>query len=72
MYRRIRNLREDSDISQERVAVLLNVSQATYSRYENGTLQMPLDSLIKLALFYNTSTDYLLNLTSVKKPYPRN
>ncbi|HJE96008.1 MAG TPA: helix-turn-helix domain-containing protein [Ligilactobacillus acidipiscis] len=72
MYRRIRNLREDSDISQERVAILLNVSQATYSRYENGTLQMPLDSLIKLALFYNTSTDYLLNLTSVKKPYPRN
>lgn len=72
MYRRIRNLREDSDISQERVAILLNVSQATYSRYENGTLQMPLDSLIKLALFYNTSTDYLLNLTSDKKPYPRN
>ncbi len=58
MYRRIRNLREDLDISQERVANLLNVTQATYSRYENGTLQIPLDSLIKLALFYNTSTDY--------------
>lgn len=72
MYTRIRNLREDSDISQERVANLLNVTQATYSRYENGTLQIPLDSLIKLALFYNTSTDYLLNLTSNKKPYSRN
>ncbi|WP_079579448.1 helix-turn-helix domain-containing protein [Ligilactobacillus acidipiscis] len=72
MYRRIRNLREDLDISQERVANLLNVTQATYSRYENGTLQIPLDSLIKLALFYNTSTDYLLNLTSNKKPYSRN
>ena len=65
-------MREDSDISQERVANLLNVTQATYSRYENGTLQIPLDSLIKLALFYNTSTDYLLNLTSNKKPYSRN
>lgn len=72
MYTRIRNLREDSDISQKRVANLLNVTQATYSRYENGTLQIPLDSLIKLALFYNTSTDYLLNLTSNKKPYSRN
>lgn len=72
MYRRIRNLREDLDISQERVANLLNVTQATYSRYENGTLQIPLDSLIKLALFYNTSTNYLLNLTSNKKPYSRN
>lgn len=71
MYQRIRDLREDSDTSQEVVAKLLNVSQTTYSRYETGNLDIPSQSLIKLAIHYSTSIDYLVGLTDCKKPYPR-
>ncbi|WP_445448383.1 helix-turn-helix domain-containing protein [Enterococcus faecalis] len=69
MYYRIRNLREDKDLSQEQLAKLLNVSQTTYSRYETGNLDIPSQSLIKLAQYYSTSIDYLLNLTDKKIPY---
>ncbi|MEN6326949.1 MAG: helix-turn-helix transcriptional regulator [Syntrophomonas sp.] len=69
MYRRLRNLREDHDLTQQALADLLNVSQTTYSRYESGTLDIPSVSLIKLAKFYKTSIDYLLGLTDNKKPY---
>ncbi|MDN3138849.1 helix-turn-helix transcriptional regulator [Enterococcus faecalis] len=69
MYYRIRNLREDKDLSQEQLAKLLNVSQTTYSRYETGNLDIPSQSLIKLAQYYSTSVDYLLNLTDIKTPY---
>jgi Predicted transcriptional regulators len=69
MYRRLRNLREDHDLTQQALADLLNVSQTTYSRYESGTLDIPSVSLIKLAKFYKTSIDYLLDLTDNKKPY---
>jgi transcriptional regulator with XRE-family HTH domain len=69
MYYRIRNLREDRDLSQEQLAKLLNVSQTTYSRYETGNLDIPSQSLIKLAKYYSTSVDYLLNLTDIKIPY---
>lgn len=69
MYIRIKQLREDNDIKQKTLANLLNVSQTTYSRYENGVLDIPLESLIKLAKYYNTSTDYLLGLTNEPKPY---
>lgn len=62
MYPRIRDLREDNDLSQQKIADLLNVSQTTYSRYERGVLDIPTDSLIKLAKFYKTSVDYLLGL----------
>ncbi|WP_122646392.1 helix-turn-helix domain-containing protein [Enterococcus mediterraneensis] len=72
MYYRIRALREDADLNQERLAKVLNVSQTTYSRYETGKLDIPTEALIKLAQYYSTSTDYLLNLTSQKKPYPKN
>lgn len=71
MYQRIRDLREDSDTSQEVVAKLLNVSQTTYSRYETGHLDIPSQSLIKLALHYSISIDYLVGLTDCKKSYPR-
>lgn len=71
MYQRIRDLREDSDTSQKVLAKLLNVSQTTYSRYETGHLDIPSQSLIRLAEYYNTSIDYLLGLTGCKKPYPR-
>jgi len=72
MYHRIRDLREDKDLNQEQLASILSVNQATYSRYESGKLEIPLQSLIKLADFYSTSVDYLLNLTDQQKPYPRN
>lgn len=67
---RLRNLREDSDYTQEYIAHMLNVSQRTYSRYENGERSIPLASLCTLADFYGTSVDYLLNRTNSKKPYP--
>ncbi|MBO0466841.1 helix-turn-helix transcriptional regulator [Enterococcus plantarum] len=70
MYYRIRNLREDADLSQEQMAKILNISQTTYSRYETGILDIPSQSLIKLAQYYSTSIDYLLNLTDQRTPYP--
>lgn len=69
MYQRLKELREDRDLNQQTLADLLNISQTTYSRYESGTLDIPSVSLIKLAKFYGTSTDYLLGLTDNKKPY---
>lgn len=72
MYYRIRDLREDADLSQEQLAKLLNVSQTTYSRYETGKLDIPTQSLIKLAKYYSTSIDYLVNLTNIKTAYPHN
>lgn len=69
MYYQIRNLREDADLSQEQLAKILNISQTTYSRYETGVLDIPSQSLIKLAQYYSTSIDYLLNLTAQKTPY---
>lgn len=68
---RIRNLREDKDLSQNEIAKILNCSQTTYSRYETGDLNIPVDSLIKLAIYFNTSIDYLTRLTDEKKPYKR-
>ena len=62
MYPRIRDLREDKDLSQEDLAKLLNISQTTYSRYETGKLDIPSQSLIALAKFYHVSVDYLLGL----------
>lgn len=72
MYPRIRNLREDKDLTQEELAVFLNISQTTYSRYESGALDIPSQSLIKLAQYYSTSVDYLLGLTNSNKAYPKN
>lgn len=68
---RLRDLREDKDKSQTQIARLLNCSQQTYSRYESHTTEMPLESLIILADYYNTSVDYLLGITNNKEPYPR-
>ena len=67
MYQKIRDLREDHDLSQQDVAELLNVSQATYSRYESGVLDIPSISLIKLADYYKVSVDYILGRTDKKK-----
>ncbi len=68
---RLKDLREDSDISQIQMAEFLHVKQNTYSQYENGKRQIPIEMLIKIALFYNVSVDYILGLTDVKTPYPR-
>lgn len=68
---RIRDLREDNDMNQAEMAKLLGVSQQTYSRYESHVTEIPLESLIWLAEYYNTSVDYLLGITSRKEPYPK-
>lgn len=67
---RIRNLREDSDKTQQEIADFLGTSQTMYARYERGANEMPIRHLIKLAQFYNVSLDYLCGLTSIKRPYP--
>lgn len=69
-FTRIRNLREDKDLSQAYLAEKLGLTQRTYSRYENADSMMPLDILIKIADFHNVSIDYLLERTDVKKKYP--
>jgi len=63
MYQRIRDLRDDADLTQTQMAEILQISQATYSRYENGTLDLPTATLIALADFHNVSVDYLLGRT---------
>lgn len=71
LYDRIRNLREDADLPQRKLAELLKVTQTTYSRYESGVLDIPTDMLVTLARFYDTSIGYLVGLTDEKTPYPR-
>lgn len=69
-YRRIRDLREDSDLTQTQVADAINCSQQVYSNYELGQRSLSPEILISLAKFHHTSVDYLLGLTDVKTPYP--
>ncbi len=66
---RIRDLREDHNLTQAAVAKYLHIKQNTYSQYENEQRQLPLSCLVALAKFYNTSTDYILGLTDKKDPY---
>lgn len=66
MYRRIRDLREDNDLTQKQVARILNCSQQVYSNYELGQRDIPTVILIALAKHYKTSTDYILGLTDEK------
>ena len=70
-YENIRNLRIDRGYTQKQVAEHLGISQNTYSQYEVGILNYPVDAIVKLAMFYGVSTDYLLGLTSRKEPYPQ-
>ena len=71
MYRRIRDLREDSDLTQQDIATYLQCTQVCYSYYETGRRDIPSEVLIKLARYYHTSVDYLLGLTDVQDEYPR-
>ena len=69
---RLKDLREDNDLSQNKISRKLNITQAAYSYYEAGKRNIPNEILIKLAKIYNTSTDYILGLTNIKTPYPNN
>ena len=64
MYRRIRDLREDNDLTQKEMAKFLNCSQQVYSNYELGQRDIPTDILIKISKFYNVSVDYILEITN--------
>ena len=66
IYTRIRDLREDKDLSQREMGEILSCSQRVYSNYERGELDIPTEILIKLAKFHNTTTDYILGLTNKK------
>ena len=70
-YERLKEIREDKDLLQKDIAKVLDITQVQYSRYETGVRVIPIYHLIKLAIFYNTSTDYLLGLTDERKPYPK-
>lgn len=69
MYPRIRDLREDKDLTQKQIGEILNMSQTGYNQYEIGKNDIPTKVLIELAKFYNTSVDYILGLTDEIKPY---
>ena len=71
MYERIRNFREDKDMTQVALAEYLHISQAAYSDYETGKTNIPIDVLSKLADLHETSVDYLIGRTDVVEPYPR-
>ena len=69
VYKRIKDLREDRDLTQSRLARRLNISQRSYSYYENGERMISPELLARLALFYGTSVDYILELTDNPQPY---
>ena len=71
MFQRIKDLREDADLSQAQIAKTLHCSQQAYSNYELGLRDIPTATLIELAKLHKTSIDYLLGLTDQRKPYPR-
>lgn len=67
---RLKDLREDKDLLQIDVANFLNLSQTNYSKYELGKINIPVETLKKLAFFFDTSIDYILGITNEPKPYP--
>ena len=71
MYKRLKELREDKDLTQSQIAKYLNMSQTGYSKYETGEKDIPTKILIELANFYHTSIDYLLEQTNEPEPYKK-
>jgi len=69
---RLKDLREDKDLCQKDLAKILNISQTNYSKYELEKINIPIETLRKLAIYFETSTDYILGLTNESAPYPRN
>ncbi|MBE6012288.1 MAG: helix-turn-helix transcriptional regulator [Lachnospiraceae bacterium] len=70
MYERIRSMRKDKNMTQAKVAKLLNVHQTTYSHYEVGNLNIPIPTINRLADLFETSIDYLVDRTDDPRPYP--
>lgn len=68
---RIKSLREDKDLTQEKIAKLLNIGQKTYSDYERGKIRIPIDSIIVLAEYYDVSIDYICGVTNIKNRFPK-
>ena len=68
---RIREIREDNFLTQQKIADLLNIVQRTYADYESGKTRIPIDSILILAKFYNVSVDYITGASNVKHPYPK-
>lgn len=68
---RLKEIRQDKDLTQKDISSLMNIDQSNYSKYELEKINIPLDILIKLADYYKTSTDYLLYRTDIKKAYPK-
>ena len=68
---RIKDIREDKELTQAEIAKMLNTSQTNYSKYELGKINIPIETLKRLSLILDTSIDYLLGLTDESKPYPR-
>ena len=71
MQLRIRDLREDADLTQKQIAAHLLCDQSLYSKYEREERPLPLELAVKLAQFYGTSVDYLVGQTNCRKPYPK-
>jgi transcriptional regulator with XRE-family HTH domain len=68
---RIREIREDNSITQQKIADLLHIGQRTYADYESGKTRIPVDSLMMLARFYNVSMDYITGASDVRREYPK-
>ncbi len=71
MYKRLKCMRENSNLCQQDIADYIHCTQTCYSHYELGTRDIPTDILIRLSEIYNTSVDYLLEITDERKPYPK-
>lgn len=71
MFRRLRDLREDHDLTQKKLSTYLTINQQIYSLYETGKREISIDVLIRLAEFYEVSLDYILELTEDPTPYPK-
>ena len=70
-FKRIKDLREDNELTQEACAKIAFISKNSYIRYEKEERVIPLDTLIYYAKYYNTSLDYIAGLTNISKPYPK-
>ena len=70
-YNRLREIREDNSLTQSDIAKVLNTTQQQYSKYELGIQIIPLEKINILANYYNTSIDYLVGRTDIRKPYPK-
>lgn len=69
---RLKDIREDRDITQKEIADYLHIKQNTYSQYESGKRQLPIEALIALADYYHVTTDYLLGISDIPNPYRDN